>query len=46
LKWLGPKAGIFVLKNTSTVGRKISGIKGKLRYYAINVEALDRLLAK
>lgn len=39
------QAGIFRTqrKDTSTVDKKISGIKGKPRYYAINDEALDRL---
>jgi hypothetical protein len=42
------KVGIFRTKrsDTSTVDRKISGINGKPRYYAIDVEALDRLLTK
>jgi hypothetical protein len=33
-------------KDTPTVDKKISGIKGKPRYYAIDGDALDRLLAK
>jgi hypothetical protein len=38
------KAGIFRTKrkDTATVDKKISGIRGKPRYYAINGEALDR----
>jgi hypothetical protein len=42
------KANIFRTKrkDTPTVDKKISGIRGKPRYYAINVEALDSLLAK
>jgi len=41
------KAGIFHTNrhDTSTVDRKISGIEGKPRYYAIDVEVLNRLLA-
>ena len=39
------KAGIFRTQrnDTATVDKKISGIKGKPRYYAINGGALDRL---
>jgi len=42
------KANIFRTKreDTPTVDKKISGIKGKPRYYAINGEALDRLSSK
>lgn len=42
------ETGIFRTqrKDTPTVDKKISGIKGKPRYYAINGDALDRLLAK
>ena len=38
------KAGIFRTKrdDTATVGRKISGIEGKPRYYAIDVQILAR----
>ncbi len=40
------EAGIFrpQRKDTSTIEKKISGIKGKPRYYGINGEALDRWL--
>jgi hypothetical protein len=40
------EAGIFRTKrkDTPTVDKKISGIEGKPRYYAINGDALDRLL--
>src|ERR1700730_9860186 len=31
---------------TATVGRKIGGLKGKLRYYAIDIRTLDRLTSK
>jgi hypothetical protein len=42
------KAGIFRTNrhDTPTVARKIGGIEGRLRYYAVNVEALARLLAR
>ncbi len=42
------KAGIFRTKrkDTPTVDKKISGIKGKPRYYAINDKALDGLASK
>jgi len=42
------EAGIFHTQrnDTPTMGKKISGIKGKPRYYAINGEALDRLSVK
>jgi hypothetical protein len=41
------KAKIFRTKrnDTPTVDRKINGIKGKPRYYAIDMDVLDRLLA-
>ncbi len=32
--------------DTATVERKIGGIKGKLRYYAIDVRALRRLASE
>jgi hypothetical protein len=42
------KAGIFrtTRKDTPTVDKKISGIEGKPRYYAINGDALDRLSSR
>ncbi len=42
------EAGIFRTqrKDTPTVDRKIIGIKGKPRYYAINIETLDRLSSR
>ena len=42
------EAGIFHTQrnDTPTMGKKISGIKGKPRYYAINDGALDRLPVK
>ena len=33
-------------EGTATVERKIGGIKGKPRYYAIDVRALDRLASR
>ena len=41
------RAGIFRTQrpDTPTVGRKISGIKGKPRYYVIDIEVLERLIA-
>jgi hypothetical protein len=42
------EAGVFRTQrdDTPTVGKKISGIKGKPRYFAINDEALDSLPSK